>query len=437
MQANHTNPLSHKITHFFSSFNVNFIAREVGAIKRKSRKAIVTDIILSYWKALSIGSFSYNKWAQQIAITIGETYSKQALWKRITPEFIDLIKILIQKSFKQKIDKFIDSKVFNFFDNVYIQDATHFKLPRFMAKHYPGSYSRYGKSSTLKIQATLNLTKGLYVYFKIASFRDNDQKESPNILGIIKRNDLIIRDLGYFVLNVFEQVIEKQAYFLSRLKYGVTLYDEQSYEKINFDKLLDKQKGKALDTIVFLGKKKTLKCRLVAIPVPEKVKNERIRKAKKDRNKATNHSKDYYKRLGYTIYITNVMSEVWSTDNIDNAYKNRWYIETLFKGWKSSLKMKTTIPERYANKTIVDFFIYANLLMINVLVLPVFIYANNDVFQESNKFISIIKLFSFIFDKMVEIINKNSIELLYKNIKYYCIYESRNDRINSLELMLI
>lgn len=437
MQAIHTNQLSYKITHFFSTFNANFIAKKVGAVKRKSRKASCTDIILSYWKALSIGSFSYSKWAQQIAITIGETYSKQALWKRITPEFIDLIKILIQKSFKQKIDKFIDSKVFNFFENIYIQDATHFKLPRFMAKYFPGSYSRYGKSSTLKIQAILNLTKGLYAEFKIASFRDNDQKESPNVLGLLKRNDLLIRDLGYFVLDVFEKVIEKQAYFLSRLKYGITLYDQQSYEKINLNKLLDKQQGKALDTIVLLGKKKTLKCRLAAIPVPEKVKNERIRKAKKDRNKATNHSNDYYKRLGYTIYITNVMSEVWSIDDIENAYKNRWYIETLFKGWKSSLKMKTTIPERYANKTTIEFFIYANLLMINVLVLPIFIYANNALFRESNKFISIIKLSSFVFDKMVEIITNNSIKSLFNNIKYYCVYESRIDRVNSLELMLI
>jgi hypothetical protein len=38
--------------------------------------------------------------------------------------------------------------------------------------------------------------------------------------------DLLIRDLGYFVLKVLGGIIEKKAFFISRLRYGITLYDE-------------------------------------------------------------------------------------------------------------------------------------------------------------------------------------------------------------------
>lgn len=437
MQAIYTHQLSSKVISFFSLFNANHIAKKVGASKRKERKVNSTEIILSYWKSLSTGTFSYDIWAQQISNTIGKTYSKQAIWKRIRPEFITLLKILIEKSFKQKLGGFIDNKLFSHFKNVYIQDATHFKLPRFMSDFYPGSYSRYGKSSTLKVQATLNIKKGLYSKFDLSSFRDNDQKESPNILKTLKRNDLIIRDLGYFVLTVFNKIDKKGAYFLSRLRYGITLYARDNTEKIDIFKLLEKQMGKALDLELYLGKNKVLKCRVVAIPVPDNVKNERIRKAKKDRNKSANHSKEYYKRLGYTIYVTNVSNQVWSVEDVNNAYKSRWYIETLFKGWKSSLKMKTNIPKRYANKTTVDFFIYANILMINVLILPIFIYTNNIESEKSNKYISIIKIFSYVFNNMTLIIQANSIVHFIKNLRYYCSYESRIKRNNALELLML
>ena len=437
MQAIYTHQLSNKVTSFFSLFNANYIAKKVGASKRKERKASSTDIIVSYWKALSVGTFSYDIWAQQISNTIGKTYSKQAIWKRIGPEFITLLKILIEKSFKQKLDKFIDNKLFNHFKNVYIQDATHFKLPRFMSDFYPGSYSRYGKSSTLKIQATLNITKGLYSNFDLSSFRDNDQKESPNILKSLKQNDLIIRDLGYFVLDVFNKIDKNGAYFLSRLRYGVTLYEKDNTKNIDILKLLEKQMGKALDIELCLGKNKILKCRVIAIPVPENIKNERIRKAKKDRSKSANHSKEYYKRLGYTMYITNVPNTIWSVNDVNNAYKSRWYIETLFKGWKSSLKMNTTIPKRYANKISVDFYIYANMLMINILVLPIFIHINNIESEKSNKFISIIKIFSYIFNNIRIILKVNSVMHFIEDMRYYCTYESRIKRNNALELIML
>jgi len=432
MQVNHICFSERKINQFFSSFKAKSLAKKVGATIRKPRKVSCIDIIIGFWKLQSIGKFSYDKWAEQVGLINGVTISGQALWKRIRPEMVTLLKILLEKSFKQKVGNFVDSKIFKSFNNVFIQDATHFKLPRAMAKYFPGSYSPYGKSSTAKVQATFNLKRGIYTGFTLSSFRDNDQKESPEILKSIKENDLIIRDLGYFVLNVFSLISKKKAYYLSRLRFGISIYDKDSIQRIDLFKLLYKQEG-PLDRIVLLGKKEKLKCRLVAIPVPEDIKNQRIRKAKKDRNKSSNHSKEYYKALGYTFFITNVLDDVWSIEDVSNAYRSRWYIETLFKGWKSSLRMKNNIPEKYITKTRVEFFIYASLLMTNILVLPLFLAVNSI----KNEKISIIKLCSYVADNITRVLQADNSNMLINHIKYSCAYETRRSRQNSLEIMYL
>lgn len=434
MQVNHTYNSDHKISHFFSSFKAKSIAKKVGATIRKPRKFSCIDIILSYWKLQSIGEFSYDKWAEQLGLLKNINVSGQALWKRIKPEIVELLQILIDKSFKQKFGELLDFQIFKAFNNVFIQDATHFKMPRSMAPHFPGSYSRYGKSSTAKVQATFSLKKGIYSDFKLSSFRDNDQKESPNIINHLKKKDLIIRDLGYFVIKAFSLINKKGAYYLSRLKYGVSILNADTNEEIKLSKLL-KKNNNHIDMIIKIGKKEKLKCRLVAIPVPEKTANERKRKARLDRNKAVNHSKEYYKMLEYTCFITNVLCDVWSVEDISNAYRSRWYIETLFKAWKSSLKMRNNIPERYITKTRVEFFIYTSLLMTNILVLPTFIIATKSLGSETKKNISIIKLCSYISNSIAIIIHDNSINNLVDKVKYKCLYESRKDRKNFIELM--
>ena len=42
---------------------------------------------------------------------------------------------------------------------------------------------------------------------------------------ILKKNDLIIRDLGYFSLAAFHKMLDSGIYFLSRLQFNIAIYD--------------------------------------------------------------------------------------------------------------------------------------------------------------------------------------------------------------------
>ena len=238
MQVNRIPFNSDNIRQIFGRYKTKSLAKKTGASQRKDRKFSVIDIIISYWQLLSVGEFSYDKWATQISILTNKSISGQAVWKRIRPEMIELMKQLLKKSFKQKYDTLIDSALFQFFPNVYIQDATHFRLPRSLSSIFPGSYSKFGKNATAKIQAVFNIRRGVFSGFELASFRDNDQKDSNRITKSLKEKDLVIRDLGYFVLKVFSNIAKQKAFFLSRLRFGVIVFDNETLKPLDLQELL-------------------------------------------------------------------------------------------------------------------------------------------------------------------------------------------------------
>jgi len=322
--------------------------------------------------------------------------------------------------------------LFGSFACVYIQDATHFSLPKVLAKAFPGSYSSNGESATAKVQAVFCLTNGIFSNFLINSFRDTDQKDAPRIIEQLFKGDLLIRDQGYFTLPSFKKILEKGAHFLSRLKFGVGVYYLETGERINLLEHL--KKHGFIDQWVAIGDKTKVTCRIVAVKLPADVASQRRRKAKQDRNKKTNHSKEYFALLDYSIFITTVDDKVWSCDHIVKAYRCRWYIEILFKGWKSGLKINFNIPQQYVSKQRAEFFFYAVLLMVNLLVMPVFCHALVKGF-EKGRVISILKTCQFIAGRLFQIVRLKRLDKLLDQILYHCAYDKRKDRINAIEMM--
>lgn len=431
MQKSHTPIISDfNIKKKIGYLKPHSLAKKLGLSTRQYRKCNVVDLLLGHWQLLSLKQFSYDNWATQISSITGKMISGQAICKRMVKETTFFLTELLNKSMQQKYDSILHSELFESFNDVLVQDATHFSLPRFLSQTFPGSYSRYGKSATAKIQATVSLNKGVFRDLKLFSFRDNDQKDSCRVIPLLHKGDLIIRDLGYFVIEAFNQIQSRNAFFLSRFKYNLTIHDLENNELDLLNLLRNK---KLIDMDVRIGKKNKMKCRIVAIRLPVEVVQERVRKARKDRNKRTNHSKKYYEHLKYTIFITNVSREIWTPKDIAQAYKARWYIEILFKGWKSNLKLKVDIPEKHMTRQRAEFYLYSSLLFVSLLVMPIFREAQKEI--KSTKYtISILKLSAFINQNIQTIINLVKLKTT-QMILYYCTYESRRDRLNAIEMI--
>lgn len=107
----------------------------------------------------------------------------------------------------------------------------------------------------MKIQATLDLLQNQWTQFQITPFTCNDQAASPQILPGRRQNDLVIRDLGYLVSDVFRQIHQRGAY----LAQGLHLAGLDGGEKIDLLKLLGSRAR--WDGFVLLGQSNYLvKC---------------------------------------------------------------------------------------------------------------------------------------------------------------------------------
>lgn len=398
--------------------------------------------------ALSGKNF-YSKWAEYLGLLIDDTVSKVALWKRMNKSQVLCLKLILEETFRIKVShQFLTNKnntiLFSPFGKVYIQDSTIISLPDELCELYKGSVSKGKQKSSIRIQAIFDLLSGCFREFSLGSFTENDQSAASDIVHLLQPGDLVIRDLGYFVLNAFKKIAAANAYFLSRFRYGINIYDVNTGKRIQLLEMLNRG---ILDTRVLIGADVKFECRIVAIKLPEHIVAERRRKAKKDRDKRLNHSEEFMDLLSWSIFITNIDKKLWAADMIMKAYRLRWHIEIIFKGWKSHFNIASLVPEgpksnrnskKYLSlyKNRIDSVIYMILLFIIMFQINIYVLFVEKIFQKYQKLISIVKLCSYIADHKERLFACTQIDELEKGIVYYATYEKRLKRKNHLEMYI-
>lgn len=427
----------------FRKIPFNRIAKESGFCKRKARKITPKEFLIGFILMIfSNDKNSYRNWAIKIGQIKKTTLSKQSLWKRMHEGQIEFLEKVLKLTMQQKISQpetIKKPKGLSQFRNVLLEDSTHIKLNDELSEYYPGNgyQENKEKKSIIKIQTVYNLLKSRFEKLEITSFRKNDQSVSEEIFSIAKRGDLLIRDLGYFVLKSFKKLNEKKVYFISRMKNGINIKSKDTEAPIDLAKML-KKRG-TLDLEVLLGEKEKLPVRIIAIPLEESVASARRRKAKSNRDQRSKPSKKRLFLLGWEIFITNVNLNKLTSQEIAEIYGIRWQIEIIFKSWKSYFKIAET--PREANIIRVKSYIYCMLIFITIFQTNYLRYYSNYSFSKSER-ISLLKLSQFIAGNMILLLQseymlksltENTVDKL---IRYYCVYESRIDRSNFIQKII-
>lgn len=182
---------------------------------------------------MSYGSSSYTAWAQYIESIIGKRVSKQAIFERMNSSWVLFVKQLLEMVLVQHISKVDTKEIFNHFNRVLLQDSTNIHLPDYMARIYKGGFAKGKEKSIAKLNLVIDIFSGKFLLMQCMSFTKTEQAIASNILDLSKKGDLVIRDLGYSSLGIFEQMTQKGIYFLSRLQYGISLFEAESQRPIN------------------------------------------------------------------------------------------------------------------------------------------------------------------------------------------------------------
>lgn len=311
-----------------------------------------------------------------------------------------------------------------------LQDSTALSLPSVLKDIFVGSTSQSGKNAVAKIQSIIDIKRMNFVQFVLGCYTENDQSASNSILVHCKKGDIIIRDLGYFAIQVFEKIMQAGAHFLSRLKYGVKIFDENG-EEILLKQLFKERKS--IDRWVYIGVKNKLRVRLVMVPLPKVQAAEKIRKAKLNKDKRCNYGENYYKWISYSIYITSVDSNIWTTKDVCEAYKVRWQIEIIFKSWKSGFNLEASIHSGFTNEYRVRVYIYLMLVFVCLFTKNIYCIYKDKLENRMDIQISIVKLTAYLYRKFFELFEMSDRQIETEIIKLCC-YEKRNDRKNITQL---
>jgi len=399
--------------------------------KRKPKKISAFNFVLGFILCCCKSKNTYAEWAMQISMLSGETVTRQSIFDRMTNKAVTFGEQLLQKVLMQKSIVQSSKNLFSFFGKVLLQDSTTLSLPQSLAKVFPGNSSKGEQKAVARIQTIINVKAMRFINFALHAFTQNDQSASSSILTYVKKGDLVIRDLGYFAIATFEKLIEKEVYFLSRLKYGVKLYDKKGNEISLRDLVRCK---KTIDQCVYIGKDKKVWIRLIMIPLPQKQAAEKRRKARHDRDKRLNHNKEYYQWMGYNVFITTVGNDIWSTTEVAQVYKVRWQIEIIFKSWKSGFHVQSLLHEQCTNEYRAKVSIYLILVFLCLFMQKIYVHYKEDIEKKTDKLVSLIKFISFISTNFIEFF-MFSITHIKKQIALHCSYDKRYDRINMTDLL--
>lgn len=435
------------IENFFSEKSLNAFSTKYDYDKCGVKKISASTFVHGFLKMFQEGKNNLLTLCLHIGLIAKTTINPNSMESRFNRRTFDFVVALLQELMQIKVQDLrkaeletaqpkIDNEKVEVllarFDNVLLADSTCQKVPSNLSGVFASSSNQTKTvKATLRLQVIYNYTKSIFSYFDLGNYRENDQSSSSNILLVAQKGDLVIRDLGYFALGIFKKMTELGIFYISRYQPSVVVFDPNTAERIVLSEMF---KGKtSIDVVVKLGIQEQAEVRLVAQKLPKPMADQRIAKAKKELKPGKSHSKEYYELLKWEIFITNVSEEQLNVDEICLFYQLRWFIEIIFKTWKSNFNFKKVLNVKGMSYFRAVITIVLLLIKITYSFTHLFIYIDAQVQLQYNKLISPMKFMSVINSLWAEIINIKKLDELEPFIIQFAAhatYETRKDRVN-------
>ena len=318
---------------------------------------------------LADSNFTFRALATNIGLLRNTTISRSGVWQRIGPSAVAFVKsvaqCVIEKSANSVIE--LDLKKFPGIKRIIVEDSSVLSLHQRHLDSYPGGATQDGpRKAQARFQLAFDLIGGKWIRAALDPYTRTDRAALGDILGLLRKGDLLIRDLGYVSTKAFAEIRALGAHFISRLDTTAALYDEEG-DRLALIELARKNAPRPGDRAsVKVGLTTPLKfpCRLVIVHAGVPVGNQRRRRL---RAKAKDNGKKASSRLlalqDWTFLVTSLEdAEALSEAQIDHLYRVRWRIENLFKLFKSHSAL-TRIAAHNSNINHVEILIWGWVLL--------------------------------------------------------------------------
>lgn len=290
LSNNEISTLKNQINSVLNSDDLQELAFETGFIQRRSNRITPLDFVFLMTIDLVCNPLAplVELCRRLFELNPLSKLTPQSLSERInSKKCVSFFKAVFSKVLELNRDKLVcsvDASLLSSFNRVLLEDSTQIQLHPKLAEEFAGSGGSASESA-IKLDLIEDIKHAKIEHIELYEGKKPDQSLSDHILDLLKPNDLVLRDLGYFVVEIFAKIIKKKAFFLSRLLLSVTLYSQssESAESLNLSTVLNQKKYRHLNGIeldVYMGNKHKVPTRLIAYRLPDSIVNERKRNAK-------------------------------------------------------------------------------------------------------------------------------------------------------------
>src|SRR6266446_10996936 len=211
----------------------------------------------------------------------------QALHQRLNPSAVSSWQDVFALALRQQLEpvcKRLPPGALAPFARVLLEDRTPCRFHAKLAEDFQGSGGS-ASTSAFKLDVIYEVMHHSLLEVHLSDGKAADQGRALAIVPHLRPDDLVLRDLGSLSLESLRQIETHGAWYLSRLSKGVDGYLEAHAPAEALDLVAYLQKHSpdddVIDLAVSLGQER-VSCRLLAYRLPEKVVEERRRKALED-----------------------------------------------------------------------------------------------------------------------------------------------------------
>jgi len=352
--ASFANKVQDNFDRIFDPHSLRDLAQRVGFVQRKSSRLKGDEFVrLLTISSAKLANQPLSTWTDELEkICSDADMTPQALCYRInSAEGVNLLKAVFAQTMqvaKQPIRATIGVDFIDSFSAMVISDSTICTLPKALADHYPGA-GGCGSEASLKILHAMNMKTGTLLLAEVFPGSVPDQKLGRRLVDIVPAGGLLLADLGLSLLDQQQELIAKDAFFLSRMNSDVAIFSPATNQRLNPIKFFNRhcRNNTVMDQDVLLGVNHRIPCRLIATRVPKEVYQQRLLQAKrKAATKGRTVSEEHKNRLKFSVLVSNVERYRLPAAKALDAYMIRWQEELNFKVWKSLLHINALKGER-------------------------------------------------------------------------------------------
>lgn len=312
------------------------LARQTGAIKRLRKVSggqLAAILTLAY---LQDAEATREALAQMAAVQ-EVSISASALQQHLTQATSQFLEALLQVGFQQMVASApVAVPLLERFTVVWLEDSSQVSLPPELAQRWQATGNQHTPQAAggLKLHTALDMRTGQLWGPRLTDGRTADTASPLREINL-PPGSLRLRDRGYWQLDFFESCSLSEQYWISYVKFPLSILNEQQ-ERLDILKVLSAQQEPVQEYEVLLGARKKVKARLIAVRVPEEVLEQRQHWAQ---HKATQHgrrlSAAQQELARWVLIVTNVPAHLLSKTEAVVLLRLRWQLELFYKLCKS------------------------------------------------------------------------------------------------------